>query len=229
MKSEIDSVDESIQDANNSLIEYKENLKEVAKLNFDNLKEQFENALSIVTDGSDLVDAYMSQAEASGEIVGKSFYSAMINLKNADINGLKRQYEALSSTLSEAMANGDVSEFDSTWYSMTSEISSVEKAIVDANTELIELRKNLKEVDKLKFDSLVSQFDTALSQIEHESSKLNSVISVVEESGHVASSEYYDVLITTEKSNADVLLEKYNQLKTSLQEALDNGSVTEFD
>lgn len=229
MKSEIDSVDESIQDANNSLIEYKENLKEVAKFNFDNLKEQFENALSIVTDGSDLVDAYMSQAEASGEIVGKSFYSAMIDLKNADINGLKRQYEALSSTLSEAMANGDVSEFDSTWYSMTSEISSVEKAIVDANTELIELRKNLKEVDKLKFDSLVSQFDTALSQIEHESSKLNSVISVVEESGHVASSEYYDVLITTEKSNADVLLEKYNQLKTSLQEALDNGSVTEFD
>lgn len=229
MKSEIDSVDESIQDANNSLIEYKENLKEVAKLNFDNLKEQFENALSIITDGSDLVDAYISQTEASGEIVGKSFYSVMIDLKNADINGLKKQYETLSSTLSEAMANGDVSEFDSTWYSMTSEINSVEKSIVETNTELIELRKNLKEVDKLKFDSLVSQFDTALSQIEHESSKLNSVISIIEESGYVASSEYYDVLITTEKSNADVLLEKYNQLKTSLQEALDNGSVTEFD
>lgn len=229
MKSEIDSVDESIQDANNSLIEYKENLKEVAKLNFDNLKEQFENALSIITDGSDLVDAYISQTEASGEIVGKSFYSAMIDLKNADINGLKKQYETLSSTLSEAMANGDVSEFDSTWYSMTSEINSVEKSIVDTNTELIELRKNLKEVDKLKFDSLVSQFNTALSQIEHESSKLNSAISIIEESGYVASSEYYDVLITTEKSNADVLLEKYNQLKTSLQEALDNGSVTEFD
>ena len=229
MKSEIDSVDESIQDANNSLIEYKENLKEVAKLNFDNLKEQFENALSIITDGSDLVDAYISQTEASGEIVGKSFYSAMIDLKNADINGLKKQYETLSSTLSEAMANGDVSEFDSTWYSMTSEINSVEKSIVETNTELIELRKNLKEVDKLKFDSLVSQFDTALSQIEHESSKLNSVISIIDESGYVASSEYYDVLITTEKSNADVLLEKYNQLKTSLQEALDNGSVTEFD
>lgn len=229
MKSEIDSVDESIQDANNSLIEYKENLKEVAKLNFDNLKEQFENALSIITDGSDLVDAYISQTEASGEIVGKSFYSAMIDLKNADINGLKKQYETLSSTLSEAMANGDVSEFDSTWYSMTSEINSVEKSIVETNTELIELRKNLKEVDKLKFDSLVSQFDTALSQIEHESSKLNSAISIIEKSGYVASSEYYDVLITTEKSNADVLLEKYNQLKTSLQEALDNGSVTEFD
>lgn len=229
MKSEIDSVDESIQDANNSLIEYKENLKEVAKLNFDNLKEQFENALSIITDGSDLVDAYISQTETSGEIVGKSFYSAMIDLKNADINGLKKQYETLSSTLSEAMANGDVSEFDSTWYSMTSEINSVEKSIVETNTELIELRKNLKEVDKLKFDSLVSQFDTALSQIEHESSKLNSAISIIEKSGYVASSEYYDVLITTEKSNADVLLEKYNQLKTSLQEALDNGSVTEFD
>ena len=229
MKSEIDSVDESIQDANNSLIEYKENLKEVAKLNFDNLKEQFENALSIITDGSDLVDAYISQTEASGEIVGKSFYSAMIDLKNADINGLKKQYETLSSTLSEAMANGDVSEFDSTWYSMTSEINSVEKSIVETNTELIELRKNLKEVDKLKFDSLVSQFDTTLSQIEHESSKLNSVISIIDESGYVASSEYYDVLITTEKSNADVLLEKYNQLKTSLQETLDNGSVTEFD
>lgn len=229
MKSEIDSVDESIQDANNSLIEYKENLKEVAKLNFDNLKEQFENAISIITDGTDLVDAYISQTETSGEIVGKSFYSAMIDLKNADINGLKKQYETLSATLSEAMANGDVSEFDSTWYSMTSEINSVEKSIVETNTELIELRKNLKEVDKLKFDSLVSQFDTALSQIEHESSKLNSAISIIEESGYVASSEYYDVLIATEKSNADVLLEKYNQLKTSLQEALDNGSVTEFD
>ena len=229
MKTEIDSVDEAIQNANNSLIEYKQNLKDVVKLNFDNLKEQFENALSIVTDGSDLIDAYMSQVETSGEIVGKSFYSAMIDLKNADINGLKKQYETLSSTLNEAMSSGDVEKYDETWYSMTNEINSVEKSIVNANTELIELRNNLKEVDKLKFDSLVTQFDNALSQIEHEGNKLNSVISIIEESGHIASSNYYDVLITAEKSNVDVLLKKYEDLKNSLQDALDNGSVTEFD
>lgn len=229
MKTEIDSVDEAIQNANNSLIEYKQNLKEVAKLNFDNLKEQFENALSIVTDGSDLIDSYMSQVETSGEIVGKSFYSATIDLKNADINGLKKQYETLSSTLNEAMSSGDVEKYDKTWYSMTNEINSVEKSFVNANTELIELRNNLKEVDKLKFDSLVTQFDNALSQIEHEGNKLNSVISIIEESGHIASNNYYDVLITAEKSNVDVLLKKYDDLKNSLQDALDNGSVSEFD
>lgn len=229
MKTEIDSVDEAIQNVNNSLIEYKQNLKEVAKLNFDNLKEQFENALSIVTDGSDLIDSYMSQVETSGEIVGKSFYSATIDLKNADINGLKKQYETLSSTLNEAMSSGDVEKYDKTWYSMTNEINSVEKSFVNANTELIELRNNLKEVDKLKFDSLVTQFDNALSQIEHEGNKLNSVISIIEESGHIASNNYYDVLITAEKSNVDVLLKKYDDLKNSLQDALDNGSVSEFD
>lgn len=229
MKSDIDSVTESIQEAENNIIDFGNSMKQVAKLNFDDLSEQFSNAIGLVTDASDVFSGYIDQAEAAGSIAGTSFYKALLEAKDTEADALRKKYETLSSTFADAMADGSVQEFSPEWYEMKKSISDTESAIVSADTAMIELKNSIREVAKLRFDDLVSQFDNAVGLITGKIDAVDKYISMTEESGYMAGTEYYETLMDAEKGRIDALSKEYTRLSDSLSSALADGSVEEYD
>lgn len=102
-----------------------------------------------------------------------------------------------------------------TWY---------EKAL-DCNDAILELKETQAELYETAFNHIVTQYEGFLSVIEHERNMLEEYISQSEASGHIVSTKYYDALINVEKANIDKLEKEKEALLTSLEEAVNSGTI----
>lgn len=152
MRNDIYSVDEAIADLTYEVEDLKKKLKEVAKLNFDDLKSQFENSISIITGQIDLTDSVVSMTQNAGYIASREYYKALIEGSKENVTGLRKEYETLSKTLADAMAAGDIEKYDKQWYEMNSDIMDVKKNLVDAANATIEYANALRQIDWDVFD-----------------------------------------------------------------------------
>ena len=229
MKSGIDSVAESIREAEVQILKYENSIKEIAKLKFDDLQKQFENATNVITSNISKIEKEISLVEASGAIAGETFYQALIESGRTNLEALEQKHRSLSDSLKEALDNGSVEEYDDTWFEMTDSISSVEEAILDARLALIKYEESMKQVAKIKFDDLAKQFDNVTSAISGNQSIIEKQIAYMEATGKVAGKAFYEGLISSEKEKLNTLEQQFASLSQALQEALDSGSVVEGD
>ena len=99
-----------------------------------------------------------------------------------------------------------------------------EKAL-DCEDAMLELKETQSELYQQAFDNIVTQYDGFLSVIEHERNMLEEYISQSEASGYIVSTKYYDALINVEKANIAKLEEEKEALLTSLEEAVNSGTI----
>ena len=229
MKTDIDEVTESIQESNNELIKLEKNLKKVAVLKFNNLSEQFDNALGLIPNATDVLETYMQQIEDSDLIVGKSFYDVLLDASQATLYGLNKKHEELSLTFDLGVADGSIEEFSEDWYDIKEEISDVEKKIADTTGTIQELERNMKKVAMLEFSDIVSQFDNAIGLIQNSIDKIDAQIALVEARGYIAGEDFYQTAISAQESNIDALTKKYAELTDLRAKALNNGDIEKYD
>lgn len=164
MKKSIYSVEESILDANNAILKFEQSIKQVAKANFDDLKSQFESAISILTDKIDLTDKIVNMVQATGHIASKAYYDALITGTDQNIQNLKKKYDELSKVFNDAVASGDVKEFSDEWYDMKSGIEAVKGEIIDATNSLIEYKNALRQIEWDLFDRGQTRLEQLVSE-----------------------------------------------------------------
>lgn len=164
MKKSIYSVEESILDANNAILKFEQSIKQVAKANFDDLKSQFESAISILTDKIDLTDKIVNMVQATGHIASKAYYDALITGTDQNIQNLKKKYDELSKVFNDAVASGDVKEFSDEWYDMKSGIEAVKGEIIDATNSLIEYKNQLRQINWDLFDRGQTRLEQLISE-----------------------------------------------------------------
>lgn len=164
MKSSIYSVEESILDANNAILKFEQNIKDVAKQNFDDLISQFENAISILTGKIDLTDKIVSMVQNTGHVASKAYYQAMIDGQDQNIKNLKKKESELTKVFEEAVANGDIEEYSENWYSMKNSIESVKGEILDAASALIEYKNAMRQIDWDLFDRGQTRLEQLVSE-----------------------------------------------------------------
>ena len=152
MRNDIYSVDEAIAELTYNIEDLKKKLKEVAKLNFDDLKSQFENAIGIINNQKSLTDSVISMVQNAGYIASREYYKALIEGSKTTVTGLRKEYETLSKTLAEALNTGDIEKYDEQWYQMQNDISSVRNELVDAANATIEYANALRQIDWDVFD-----------------------------------------------------------------------------
>ena len=151
---ELQSVEESIWEANNAIVEYQQNLKQVAKQDFDDLANQFSNALGLVTDKINLTDKVVSLVENTGHIVNQAYYKSMRDSAEAQIGVLSKEYETLSNRLAQAMSEGDIRLYSEEWYEMNSQINEVQSSIIDLTSSVVEYQNALRQIDWDLFDRM---------------------------------------------------------------------------
>lgn len=166
MRNEIYSVDESIADLENQILELKEKIKEIAQLEFDDFVKQFENAISIVTRQIDITDSVVSLVESTGHIASKAYYEALAAGTRENITGLRKEYEKLTIQLNQYLASGDIEMYSDQWYSMQESIDEVKSSLIDATQQLVEYEKAMRQIDWDLFDRGVQEIDNLISEAE---------------------------------------------------------------
>jgi len=216
MADAIRDADGKVLDARLSVIKYEDSLKELASLKFDSIDTQYGNILDLIDMGMQQVEEQINTAEASGYIAGTSFYNELINRNDQKISVLKKMEEELIKLLEEALASGDIKEYDENWFAMAKRINEVRLEIQKAQTATAEFEKSIKDVAKQKFDSLKGQFSGAVGIITSAIGQMEKKISLVEETGHMTGESFYEALIEAEKTHVEALAKEYKTLSSSM-------------
>ena len=91
-----------------------------------------------------------------------------------------------------------------------------------------ELKQTESELYAQRFENIQSTYDGILQGFEHTESMLNEYISQAEAKGHIVSKEYYQALISNEKSNIKALEQEQAALIQARDEAVANGKVEKY-
>ena len=220
---------EKALDCKDAVSELKDKLAELAKTKFDHISAQYDAKIQDIDHMVNLINGELEKAEELNQIAGNSFYEALISNENSKIESLTNEYKEKLEAMNEAVSSGSIQRGSEAWQGMKSDIDSVTESIQEANNQILKYENSLKDIAKLKFDSLETQFDSALSIITTRMSQLDKQIALVEEAGHLAGESFYNAMIESEKTHTEALIKEYESLSSSLKEAMENGSVTKFD
>lgn len=102
-----------------------------------------------------------------------------------------------------------------------------EKAL-SCSDAIEDLRANLAELAKTKFNNVSAQYDEQISLITHNISMLEGFVSQSEAAGYMASEVYYEAMASKQQENISQLQGEYSSLLSSFDEAVKNGSIEKY-
>ena len=97
----------------------------------------------------------------------------------------------------------------------------------NCNDEIGDLNKNLKELQKTKFDNIISQFEDLKSSLSHTVTMIDKYIDLSQEHGYFVSLDLYEKQIETYNKDLSMLYSERDSLNNKLQESVNNGLVEE--
>ena len=99
---------------------------------------------------------------------------------------------------------------------------------LDASDAIEDLRANLAELAKTKFDNISAQYDEQISLITHNVSMLEGFVSQSEAAGYMASEVYYKAMAEKQQENIAQLQREYSSLLSAFDEAVKSGSIQKY-
>ena len=134
--------------------ELKESVRELYKEAFDNVVTLYDGMLSQIEHRRNMLEGYIDQTEAQGYIVSTKYYNALISNEQNNLSKLTKERNDLINAMNDAIANGGIEMYSEQWYDFQQEINSVNEAIQDANTSIIEFKNSIREIEWDIFDKI---------------------------------------------------------------------------
>lgn len=153
--------------------EYQKELRDLAKAEFDNIENQFELELFLLSHEADMISLCMDKVEALGHVIGKSYYSKLITQEKENIEVLNEEYAALQEALNAGLGDGSIKKYSEQWYEMCGSINDVQKALKEANLSIIEYNNSIRQLDWDAFD----RAEDYISQVQSEADFLTELMS----------------------------------------------------
>lgn len=143
---------EKALDCSDAVKDLQQNLADLARQRFDNVMQEYEDRMSVIEHNVTMIEGMIDQTEAKGYIVGASYYEVLKEEQNSIISDLQSQRSDLMKTLNEEVAAGRITLHSEEWYSMMQEIWGVDEAIQEAESSIIDLDNNLRQLEWDAFD-----------------------------------------------------------------------------
>lgn len=144
---------------------------EAPKTKFDNVKDEYENKLTVIDTRIQNLDNQIDNIEASGATVDNSFYRE----KKKQTNQKKALLIEEKNRLAESLKG--VKKYSAEWYSANDEINKVNDSIAECTKTQYELNDAIAEGNKKIFEKklegyqrIIDEQDFLLGLIEHEDS-----------------------------------------------------------
>lgn len=120
--------------------------------NFNNVKDDFENQLTLAEHLTNQYETGIDMLEARGYLESTKYYAALQDATKGEISILNNELAGLEQAFSDAMNSGEIEKYSEAWYSMQAEINGVKEEIAEANVELAEYAETMREIEWGYFD-----------------------------------------------------------------------------
>lgn len=143
---------EKALDCEDAIDDLHESLASLYEDNFNNVKDDFENQLELVEHMANQYETGIDMLEARGYLESTKYYSALQDATKGEIAIMNKELAGLEQAFSDAMNSGEIEKYSEAWYAMQAEINGVKEEIAEANVELAEYAKTMREIEWGYFD-----------------------------------------------------------------------------
>lgn len=154
---------QQIQACDDNIESLQENTTTLNNQKFENIKNQFEEINTAISNSVDILNKYISIAETKGLFVDKSLYEKSINFYSQQLQNEINERDRLTEEMNNAVKNG-VSQSSEQFYSMKSEVDKANSSILETVNTIEGLKKSITELDFSKFEYLQSRFSDVTSE-----------------------------------------------------------------
>lgn len=116
------------------------------------VQTDFENQLAQIEHSANMTSKNLEMAQKRGYLDSASFYEELASNQSEQINRLNMELAELNQKFKEAMDSGEIEENSEAWYEMKSSINEVEEALADANIQLVDYQRTIRQLDWSNFD-----------------------------------------------------------------------------
>lgn len=116
------------------------------------VKTDFENQLAQIEHEANMASKHMEMAQTRGYLDSARFYEMLAEQQAKTVTKLGVELDELNAKMQEAMESGEIAEGSEAWYEMKSAINEVEEALADANIQLVEYQRTIRQLDWTYFD-----------------------------------------------------------------------------
>lgn len=102
------------------------------------------------------------------------------------------------------------------------------KKVADVQQQMEELTQTIADLAKQKFDIIDEGYDNKISLMELQIDRLKDSISLTEDRGNIASSQYYDAMTNITNDRINKLQEEHKLLQKSLDESVEAGDIAKY-
>lgn len=169
----IQDVENELDNVNKSIIDYSNSISEEYVKIFDSVSNDYDNQLSIFDHLANQYNTAMEKAEAKGRIATKSYYEMLKSVETQRLQYLNQEYVALKKALDAAVLSGEIQEGSQAWYDMVNKINAVSESIHEAELNVLQLDKSIREVKWEQFEYMEEQ----ISQLADEAKFLIDLLS----------------------------------------------------
>lgn len=141
-------------DCSDAIIKLKDNLADLAKQRFDNVKTSYDNLMSGLEHRQKMIEGSVKKIQTEAYLVSAQMYEALAKSQRENIAILEKQYAELNATLTTSMEEGKIERNSEMWYTLVENIQDVESQIQDMNTSLIETQNNIRQTQWDLFDKM---------------------------------------------------------------------------
>ena len=143
---------EKAYESADAMAELREELAKLYEDNFKSVETDFDNKIDLA---SHLINQYktgLDMLEARGYLESTKYYAAMQDATKNNVTILEAELASLEKYFSDAMNSGEIEKYSESWYSMQSSINGVKEELAEANVELAEYAKTMREIEWGYFD-----------------------------------------------------------------------------
>ena len=164
---------EKALDCRDAIEELRETESELYEQAFEHISTMFDGIVGQLEHFRNMMEGYVDQTETAGYLVSQEYYSALIDNEEQTLAKLNEERNQLIASLNNAVNSGAIAKESEAWYSMMEEINSVDEAIQDSTTSIIEFKNEMRQLEWDIFD----KFQEAVSGITTESDFLVDLMS----------------------------------------------------
>ena len=143
---------EKALDAKSAIEELHQDIAQLYVDSFDAVQTDFENQLAQIEHSANMTSKHLEMAQTKGYLDSANFYEQLASDQEKTVTKLGAELDELNAKMKEAMKSGEIDEGSEAWYQMKASINEVEEALADANIQLVQYQRTIRQLDWTYFD-----------------------------------------------------------------------------
>lgn len=176
--SEAQSWYDKLVDCNKQYDDLLNKQSELTKKALENIEDYIDMMTGIESSAVDYQEALRELATAKGESAysDKMYGSLKESIKNQqDVAGkLQSQVRLYQDEINKLMENGSMAKWSTEWYEAQAALNGFKEEAAEAETTLIELQDQLRELDLLKLQQVIDELDRTAKRLENNTDLIES-------------------------------------------------------